>query len=367
MAWRRTQTDLPSDIMTNILIRLPIKSIMQCLSVCKYWYSIIKHPSFVNTHFLSHHNYHLNSSTKYLIFLHDTRIVVRRDDKSLSVCYTLKVPRAENHTINIHGSCNGLVCFSSWTSPSLRTTYLWNPTIRKLKTLPQCLEKPNNDELLLGFGFHQEADNDYLVVKIPCRDTTNNVRIEVYSLKTNSWRRIHNRIPAGWINRDDQLVVVRGTMYYWLSHNHDHDINQTVICFDVVNETFREIALPQSVLLDEIHLVVFGGVSLIVFGLKAPYWRGYFECMWLYDDDGEKGDWKMMLRIDRNSDDNGIPVGFINNCTEILVDGFESYLTYNIVSGEVKKFRNSASLSRDPNQVQPFVETLAILSDGHYY
>ncbi|KAF7827775.1 F-box protein interaction domain protein [Senna tora] len=43
--------DLPSPITTNILLRLPIKSILLCKCVCKTWHAIISDPHFAELHF----------------------------------------------------------------------------------------------------------------------------------------------------------------------------------------------------------------------------------------------------------------------------------------------------------------------------
>ncbi|KAF7831465.1 F-box protein interaction domain protein [Senna tora] len=43
--------DLPSPITTNILLRLPIKSVLICKCVCKSWHTIISDPHFAKLHF----------------------------------------------------------------------------------------------------------------------------------------------------------------------------------------------------------------------------------------------------------------------------------------------------------------------------
>ncbi|VFQ71757.1 unnamed protein product [Cuscuta campestris] len=41
---------LPPEVITLILIRLPVKSAVKCTAVCKSWYTLIKDPSFISTH-----------------------------------------------------------------------------------------------------------------------------------------------------------------------------------------------------------------------------------------------------------------------------------------------------------------------------
>ena len=56
---------LPVEIVTQILIRLPIKSIIISTSVCKTWKSLIQNPTFIPTHL--HHSIN-NNNHHHLLF-----------------------------------------------------------------------------------------------------------------------------------------------------------------------------------------------------------------------------------------------------------------------------------------------------------
>ncbi|RZC63762.1 hypothetical protein C5167_025509 [Papaver somniferum] len=47
---------LPSEILTDTLIRLPTESVLECELVCKRWRNLVRHPSFSHRHLthLSH-------------------------------------------------------------------------------------------------------------------------------------------------------------------------------------------------------------------------------------------------------------------------------------------------------------------------
>ncbi|KAL4607790.1 hypothetical protein ACB092_09G200300 [Castanea dentata] len=51
---------LPSEIATDIFLRLPIKSIIICTSVSKSWKSLIQNPTFISTHL--HHSHNKNKN-----------------------------------------------------------------------------------------------------------------------------------------------------------------------------------------------------------------------------------------------------------------------------------------------------------------
>ena len=50
MSSPRLESALPLEIIENILLKLPIKSLIRCKSVCKGWFSLIFDPYFVKTH-----------------------------------------------------------------------------------------------------------------------------------------------------------------------------------------------------------------------------------------------------------------------------------------------------------------------------
>lgn len=56
----------PQDVLTEILLRLPVKSLLQFKCVCKYWYAVIGSPGFVRKHFN-----HENNRTRLLYYTSD--------------------------------------------------------------------------------------------------------------------------------------------------------------------------------------------------------------------------------------------------------------------------------------------------------
>jgi hypothetical protein len=106
---------LPDEIVTQILIRLPIKSIITSICVCKTWKSIIQNPTFISTHL--HHStttnhlllFTISSGSKQIYALHN-------DDDNDFTEHTRFDFLVDSFTINprfrVVATCNGLVCFS---------------------------------------------------------------------------------------------------------------------------------------------------------------------------------------------------------------------------------------------------------------
>lgn len=128
---------LPEELTTNILERLPVKFVVHCMCVQKSWYHLIKSPRFVSSHL----NYQKT---------HPTYLLLESDDDQ-SVALTMRAadrPRKKGSLLPYHpdlpdcpwyGVSNGLICLASMADkeiPYYSKVWLWNPAIRKLKTLP---------------------------------------------------------------------------------------------------------------------------------------------------------------------------------------------------------------------------------------
>ncbi|XP_074369768.1 uncharacterized protein LOC141711266 [Apium graveolens] len=147
----------------------------------------------------------------------------------------------------IYGICNGLLCLSNRDYEIGHNIYLWNPTCRKIKKLPQT----DNNAIIkdaarydpvtsLSFGYY---DGDFKVIAIAIR--ANAYFAFVYSLNINSWNVIQHH--NDFYIRDHQYYrcncvhgtrFVDGTVYIIES---DH-----VRCFDLSNETIQLIRFPKE-------------------------------------------------------------------------------------------------------------------------
>lgn len=46
----KSNADLPEDLIREVLLRVPVKSLLVCKSVCKPWLSTISNPNFIKSH-----------------------------------------------------------------------------------------------------------------------------------------------------------------------------------------------------------------------------------------------------------------------------------------------------------------------------
>lgn len=131
------------------------------------------------------------------------------------------------------GYSNGMVCVS----PAADAVFLYNPTTGDSKRLPD--PAGGNIYPTYGFGFDDLTD-DYKVVKLVA--DTRHLNASVYSLKSDSWRRI---CDLNYEHDNDGFaagVNVNGAIH-WLFILEEAD-KRVVLVFDVKTEEFREMALP---------------------------------------------------------------------------------------------------------------------------
>ncbi|XP_026419986.1 F-box/kelch-repeat protein At3g06240-like [Papaver somniferum] len=164
-------------------------------------------------------------------------------DEAVEMYYPLI---SADNGVEILGSCNGLLC--------VRTSFpggededaisLWNPSSNEYKELPSS---PNHfsreDTGLYGFAYDSQ-DDDYKVVRVVdyyynnYYDTGSD--IEVYNLRSNSWKDI-GPVPYLFPSHKIPGVIVNGVLH-WLGAKISEP-NFIVIAFAIGTETFKELAV----------------------------------------------------------------------------------------------------------------------------
>ncbi|KAA8526247.1 hypothetical protein F0562_008550 [Nyssa sinensis] len=253
----------PREILVDILVRLPVKSLLRFRCVCKSWCSLIESPIFLATHLnQSINNTHL--LIRYFSVNHKKELYsLRFDNETLNECVELKCPfkSRSGNFLRVVGSCNGLICLSDDHFGYTYTLIVWNPAIQRCVALPKprvCFDVCGPYMFALGFGFDPKT-NDYKVVRMVYPQNkmgswdasagpeallfggqggyVASPEVEVFSLSTGSWKTIdagvpeHNMIEYFWSS-----AVVNENIH-WLAYNRREDCNRsyhnTIISFDV--------------------------------------------------------------------------------------------------------------------------------------
>jgi F-box interacting protein len=274
------------------------------------------------------------------------------------------------------GTCNGLVCLSDNLNTYIDKLFLWNPCVRKFVKIPS----PNVEVTFwthcgfnasIGFGFDAKA-NDYKVVRmvyleIYADDRKDRPEVEVYSLSTGEWRVISPLLPPICVlNSDDTPAFVNGAMH-WIAfrRNDDFELHHFVLVFDLGDEVFREILLPEFPDYNpegegRSELCAGYGNSIALF--QGSYCNSGFLKIWVMKEYGVASSWTVVLAI-HNQDlgSRGFiprPVGFRRNGKVVLAFKKGKLVSWDLEGKELKSLRITSCMSPF---VDSYVESLVLL------
>uniref|UniRef100_A0A1J3JCF8 F-box/kelch-repeat protein n=1 Tax=Noccaea caerulescens TaxID=107243 RepID=A0A1J3JCF8_NOCCA len=288
---------LPPEIIMEILLRLPARTIGRFRCVSKLFCSLSSDPGFAKSHIdlilrngsvrCAHRKLIVSSHNLYALELDSIAIgdgcegirdlapvelnyplkddpsifdemirsyvrehlydggsdtVVDEDDRRVMLKLNAKSYR--RNWVEIIGSSNGLVCIS----PGGSAIYLYNPTTEESKRLPETV-RPKSREYgeqfqTYGFGF-DDLTGDYKVLKLIAADSDDVLNASVYSLKADSWRRVRD---LRYEHNDgfNSGVNLNGAIHWVFTLKEGNQNQRLVLAFDLQTEEFREMPLPDE-------------------------------------------------------------------------------------------------------------------------
>ncbi|KAH6830345.1 hypothetical protein C2S53_007511 [Perilla frutescens var. hirtella] len=243
--------DLPEELVSAILSRLPVKVLVLCKCVCKPWCGLIGRPDFVKQHFD-----HENNQQRLLIRIEvPDRARYRHAlyvDESFSEYEEpshLQIPgRPAADVSDLIGPLNGVFCvvsMSPWGPMALL-----NPAMRQFKPLPMVQEI---DEENLEFSFSvlalglDPSTGDYKVVLIlnfwDSSEEDYHCVVNVCSSESDSWRVLEDVDPivANSHAISSLCCTYLNGVYYWAVTYHYHTDVAILMALDMRTDRFRKI------------------------------------------------------------------------------------------------------------------------------
>ncbi|CAI9086879.1 OLC1v1020802C1 [Oldenlandia corymbosa var. corymbosa] len=303
--------NLPWEIIENIFSRLPSKSLMRFRCLSKLYRSLIDSPDFVKMHL----NQSRVSQTNRSLILGFLGVYSVELDQ-LDCARILKPPFSSSDVSN---SCNGLVLVGQNHAP-----FLWNPSTRKYKTLPDCpVESPHGigvgerNYQRSGFGYIPEED-DYRVLRVvEFRDDDSvwvGSKAHIYSLKSDSWKKVDNfpyPLPRirGW------GVHVNGILHTVLS---DYS-GRFILAFDLRDCTNFVLPKPENLSPDaDLSVYAMDGCLCLLATRKQRK-----TDIWIMKEYRVKESWTKLLSIgppDIESHSLLIPLTYSKNGNQVLLN-----------------------------------------------
>ncbi|XP_019170562.1 PREDICTED: putative F-box protein At3g52320 [Ipomoea nil] len=330
---------LSTDLVVDILSRLPVKSLMRFKCVCKFFYDLITS----DRHFMDTH-YGIRKAKTDCVLL-EAGLVVREyyllyKESSEIECIYLDIPPTTR--VQWVKCCQGMLCLIS---PRNEITYkldhgdyliydIWicNPSIKKVKALPSLTvpyRLPYDAFVRNEFGFGISNDMTLKVVML----------LEIYSLDDGgriphqmtlvysqvggeSWslRQINNSVTSCCdIEGANNDFYLKGR-YYWRAERVYDGYGRYLIWFDMNCEVFGTIELPVvsiysvSIMNETIALLGYSG--------KDDWDFSCIEILLMMEDDNntywnKKSNIDCVVNVDNN--ESWRPIGIWNLDGELLV------------------------------------------------
>lgn len=265
------QPYLPEEIITEILGRLDVKSIIRFRCVSKQWKDLINSSSFI-----SHHLHH--STTR----------------PTLLNCRSSFLSEHLKHLMGPES--NGLCCvisrkYTNGLKPRvLSQVSLWNPATREFRKISRTVTKK-----ILGYGFGFSAIvNDYKIVQI--HGDNNNVikAVKVFSQNTRLWKRIELGSLDGVKLGQEDCVTTNGCIFWAWKVEDGNNYNITIHSFDIAMEVFTLIPSPPVPSSKRKMLTVFEDkVAMVTIPRVGGFLRHTID-LWVVK---EGGDWSWIMKF----------------------------------------------------------------------
>lgn len=315
------------DLLTEVLSKLDVKSLLRSKAVSKTWCSLISTPCFIKSHYQRAIANCCNHDETLIVRHYTTedeeyvpRFSLLQLNSGQNVLPDLRFPYSQGEYpvvphCRLIGCHFGIVCVSVSitvsdfpqqcpTAKNQTDIYLWNPATRQSKLIPS---QEYWDGDTIGFGF-DDIGNDFKVVRVVASYRLRGYGYYVYSANTNMWRTFENHTVPDVSSFAFELHL-RGVLYY---RNHIF-----MVAFNLNREQFGccvKIPCVPSVEIfsSDSRIIEFkGSVAVITPAHGGKLLSDKFDLWTLNDDaclyDGEvEAAWNILFRIDI-----GVPVSFI--------------------------------------------------------
>lgn len=255
-----TNIQLPMELISDILSRLPVKSLLRFKSVSKSWYKLIKSLNFVKQ---NQDYFKLNPNPVFNAVL--STVFVRKTGKQIfrvNLINALDKPIdldvsfiSDDTSFLVLGICDGLV--SVMLRDKSSDIVICNPLIGDFRKIPpfQIFPQEKEYEDYSYFGFGLNGDKGYELFKMVYKyipdDDELILKGGAYSLTANRWREINvKRGDFEYLENHYKSCIPNGLMpvflhgvFYWEATDCDEEF---VVCFDVESEVFDEFDVPSS-------------------------------------------------------------------------------------------------------------------------
>ncbi|KAL2324673.1 hypothetical protein Fmac_023731 [Flemingia macrophylla] len=280
---------LPDELILEILLRVPVRSLLQFRCVCKSWKTLISNPQFANDH--------LSTSTADPNMTHHQLVSSTSGNPRKIVSFCLQslfqnpFARAKQRTLRmtheyrIVDSYNGLLCLFDVYQGYFR---LWNPSTRLKSRRLSIGLYPGAINTYHGFGY-DHVNHKYKLLAVV--EDGHGTLTKLYSFGSNSCTVINN-FPCQPTNMQGKFVS--GTLN-WLAKGGVSGDQWVILSLDLATETYSEMLLldgdAEKILNPGLH-VLRNRLCACFFDPRSAHW-----IVWLMKEYGIHNSWIKLMMV----------------------------------------------------------------------
>nr|GEY27228.1 hypothetical protein [Tanacetum cinerariifolium]GEY99599.1 hypothetical protein [Tanacetum cinerariifolium]GEZ02213.1 hypothetical protein [Tanacetum cinerariifolium] len=341
--------DLPRNVLIDILLRLPSKSLGQFKSVCKYWLSLISSENFVKSH---HHKAIFDTKTNHSrLFIASTHsfhsvnfasssCYEGFDDDDTNAIVSLNDPFEKESVVSkLRGSCYGLIYFVCYNDCIL----FWNPTTHRTRLIPDLSTSFSDGTRFYGLGYDLITD-DYKMVCAFHSISSKSISSEVFNLKNGSWKTVQACHID--INNPDEIGIFSNGAVHWLvRHCDDLNKNDIILSFGMKEEVFIETALPNVTRAEHTGFTCLGDLKGWLYAVYGGS-DGVDMDVWVMKEYGVVNSWMKIIRlnwVEFDCDYGMSPLCFIHEDDVVIDLDAWNIVRYNLSSKTTKMFKKCST------------------------
>lgn len=239
-------SDLPQDLIEEILYRVPVASLRRLRATCKRWYhqALFKDPRFIKQYYdKTARQYHALMLVEFRVCPMSTVLDRLRRNIIVSLDGHRLISPHCNEAVDLSKAfhCDGiLVC------PFKKNMIVvWNPFSGQTRWI-QLQNKHYIGAYALGYD-KNELCRSYKILRFVCRyEKLAPDSVEIYEFTSNSWRNLDAIIPdQAYLKSDGHACASLSGNTYWVSwiKKGDND-DYSLLSFDFSTERFQRLCAP---------------------------------------------------------------------------------------------------------------------------
>nr|CAD56660.1 S locus F-box (SLF)-S4D protein [Antirrhinum hispanicum] len=343
---------IPEDILKEILVWLPVKSLIRLKCASKHLDMLIKSQAFITSHMIKQRRNDgmllvrriLPPSTYNDVFsFHDVNSPELEEVLPKLPITLLSNPDEASfnpNIVDVLGPCNGIVCITGQ-----EDIILCNPALREFRKLPSapisC--RPPCYSIRTGGGFGSTCTNNFKVIlmntlytaRVDGRDAQH--RIHLYNSNNDSWREINDFaivMPVVFSYQCSELFF-KGACH-WNGRTSGETTPDVILTFDVSTEVFGQFEHPSGFKLCTGLQHNFMILNECFASVRSEVVRCLIE-VWVMKEYGIKQSWTKKFVIGPH--EIGCPFLFWRNNEELLGDNGDGQLaSFVLHTNEIKTF-----------------------------